>query len=194
MVRNYSGAVRAVVGLAAGVCLFALGGCQTGTCCPMNSSVTTERADADRALLGKLVGAWQFDGYWTSDDGAQHKVQGRAAGVLVNNYFVLMDIQTTSGELAGETSREEGSLLFAAEPAMGLTVMAWGDASPSITRLVGRSEEGGTVLTYLPASGPSNAVALVVHLEGDNRFTTDINGRSGGRGAAHYTFTRTTDK
>lgn len=193
MVNLNSGVIRAGLGITAIVSFFALSGCQSGSCCAMNSSVTTERADADRSLLGKLVGAWNFDGTWTGNDGKSHKVEGRAAGVLVNNFFVLMDIQTTSGELAGQTSREEGSILFASEPGKGLTATAWGDASPSITRLVGRSEEGGKELTFLPVGGAGKAVALVVRLEGDNRFSTEINGSSGGKGSARYSFTRVTD-
>ncbi|MBX3389422.1 MAG: DUF1579 family protein [Phycisphaeraceae bacterium] len=193
MVKVNSGVIRASVGIAAIVSLFAQWGCQAGSCCATNRSVTTERADADRGQLAKLVGAWRFEGSWSGEDGQKHSVQGRAAGVLVNNFFVLLDVQTTSGELAGQTSRQEGSLLFASEPGKGLTVTAWGDASPSITHLIGHSEEGGKVLTYLPASGPSNAVAVVVRFEGDNHFSTEISAGSGGKGVAEYTFTRATE-
>lgn len=197
MVINASSALRARVRVAFGVLALAgvamLGGCQTGNSSSgsSDSSFSTSRADSDRALLVKLVGDWQFDGFWSGADGVKHNVQGRAAGVLVNNFFVMLDIQTTSGELAGRTTREDGSMLFAAEPGLGVTVSAWGDASPSVTRLVGRSESDGSVLSFLPAQGAANAVALVVRFDGPDRFTTQIN-PTAALSSASYTFTRAT--
>ncbi|MBX3378669.1 MAG: hypothetical protein KF805_01120 [Phycisphaeraceae bacterium] len=191
MVNVRLGAIRAG-GFAMCAAAIALTGCQTGESGGTgDSSMTTQRADSDRALLAKLVGEWRFSGAWAGADGTNHNVEGRAAGVLVNNYFVMLDVQTTAGQLAGRTSNNDGSMLFAAEPGVGMTVSAWGDASPSITRLVGRADDG-PMLTFLPASGPSNAVAMVVRFEGDNQFSTEISGGAGGSGKANYTFTRVT--
>ena len=187
-----SRALRASVGLVAGaLALVGIAGCQTGKSSSgsTNSSFTTASADSERALLVKLVGDWQFEGSWTGADGTPNPVQGRAAGVLTNNYFVMLDVQTTSGELAGRTSREDGSMIFAAEPGVGMTVTAWGDASPSVTRLVGRSEQGGNVFNFVPAGGTANAVALVVRFDGPDRFTTQLN-PGAALSSASYTFTR----
>jgi len=195
MVINTPRVLRARFNLAVGALALAglgfVGGCQTGNTSSVSSdsSFTTARADADRALLAKLVGAWQFEGTWSGANGVQNTVQGRAAGVLVNNYFVLLDVQTTSGELAGRTSRDEGSILFAAEPGVGMTVSAWGDASPSIVRLVGRAEQGGNVLSFAPAGNSANATALVVRFDGPDRFTTQLN-PGAALSSASYTFTR----
>lgn len=191
MVNSRLGALRASFGVAAIAGVGFLAGCKTdgAACCASNSNVTVERADSDRAQLAKLVGEWQFQGSWSGADGVAHNVEGRAAGVLVNNYFVMLDVQTTSGELAGRTSREDGSMLFAAEPGVGMTVSAWGDASPSVTRLVGTVRDGGNELSFVPASGTANATALVLRFEGPDRFTTQLN-PGAVLSSANYTFTR----
>lgn len=194
MVNKSSRALRACLGVVVGS--LALGGltaCQSGGSSSSNSdsSFSASVADSNRALLTKLVGDWQFEGAWSGADGKPNPVQGRAAGVLVNNFFVLLDVQSTEGQLAGRTTREDGSMLFAAEPGLGVTVSAWGDASPSVTRLVGRSESDGSVLSFLPAQGAANAVALVVRFDGPDRFTTQIN-PTAALSSASYTFTRAT--
>lgn len=192
MVKKSSRALRACLGFVVGS--FALGGltaCQTGGSSSnnSNSSFSASRADSDRALLTKLVGDWQFEGAWSGADGKSNTVKGRAAGVLVNNFFVLLDVQSTEGQLAGRTTREDGSMLFAAEPGMGLTVTAWGDAAPSVTRLVGSSRDNGNVFNFLPADGTGNAVALVIRFDGPDRFTTQLN-PGAALSSASYTFTR----
>jgi hypothetical protein len=180
-----------VVGTLALVGVAMVGGCQTGNASSTSSdaSFSTATADSDRAHLVKLVGEWQFEGSWSGADGKQNAVQGRAAGVLVNNYFVMLDVQTTSGELAGRTTREDGSMIFAAEPGVGMTVTAWGDASPTVTRLVGRTEQGGNVFNFVPAGGTANAAALIVRFDGPDRFTTQLN-PGAVLSSANYTFTR----
>jgi len=197
MVNLKSCAFRACLGILGSIAAIGLGGCQTnksGACCAADASYSVAQADSDRGLLAKLVGDWRFEGSWTGAGGVKNNVQGRAAGVLVNNYFITMDVQTTSGELAGRTSRDEGSILFASEPGIGLTASAWGDASPSITRLVGHSESNGSILAYVPAGGNSNAVAFTIRFDGENSFIANITGGSNGQRAATYTFTRVTDK
>lgn len=191
MVKSRLGALRVSFGVAAIAGVGVLAGCKTdgAACCAPNSAFTVERADSDRAHLAKLVGEWQFQGSWSAADGVAHNVEGRAAGVLVNNYFVMLDVQVTSGELAGRTSREDGSMLFAAEPGVGMTVSAWGDASPSVTRLVGTVRDGGSELSFVPASGTANATALVLRFEGPDRFTTQLN-PGAVLSSANYTFTR----
>ncbi|MGH7242030.1 MAG: hypothetical protein ACREJD_01260 [Phycisphaerales bacterium] len=189
MVNMKSGAVRACIAAIVAAGSLGLGGCQTGSpaCCAADSSYTVARADADRALLGKLVGDWRFEGSWSENGGATNNVTGRAAGVLVNNYFVMMDVQTTSGQLSGRTSRDEGSILFATEPGMGMTISAWGDASPAITRLIGRAENGGSVLEYRAANSAGSAASVVVRFENENRLTIDL---TGPKGSATYRFSR----
>lgn len=191
-ILHAAGALRAPAGLVVGgLMLVAMAGCQTGNAPSgaANSSFSIQAADSERTHLAKFVGDWQFEGSWSGADGKPHPVQGQAAGVLVNNFFVMLDIQTTSGELAGRTTREDGSIVFASEPGVGVTVTAWGDASPNVTRLVGRSEQGGNVLRFVPAGGTANAVALVVQFDGPNRFTTQLN-PGAALSSANYTFTR----
>lgn len=194
MVNKSSRALRACLGVVVGS--LALGGltaCQSGGSSSSNSdsSFSASVADSNRTLLTKLVGDWQFEGAWSGADGKPNAVQGRAAGVLVNNFFVLLDVQSTEGQLAGRTTREDGSMLFAAEPGRGLTVTAWGDASPSVTRLVGGSHDNGNVFSFVPADGTGNAAALVIRFDGPDRFTTQLN-PGAALSSASYTFTRAT--
>ncbi len=168
-------------------------GCQTsGPAANATSPAAVSAADSDRAALAKLVGAWDFDGWWKAAGQPENKVQGRAAATLENKYFLLMDVQTAPGSTGGRLGGKSGSFLFASEPGIGLTVTAWGDASPSITRLVGHASSGGTVLTFAPAHTQDRNVRLVIRIESDTRWTAEVtNPAAEGDGAlASYTFTR----
>ncbi|MBS0190110.1 MAG: hypothetical protein U0573_01150 [Phycisphaerales bacterium] len=170
-----------------GVVALLAGGCQC--CAPSASPSAIAQADAQRADLAKFVGAWEFTGSWTGENGASNQVAGRAAGVLENQYFVLLDIQTTSGTMAGRTGRKAGSMLLAAEPGIGLTLTAWGDASPSVMHLVGRDEDAGSTLTFRSAHGEV-PLTLVIRVENADRWTASINNTSTNTTTANYTFTR----
>lgn len=151
-------------------------------------------ADADRAALARFVGVWNFEGWSTDPTGAHQPGAGHAAAVIESEHFVLMDLLTTSGQLAGRTSRKSGSMIFASEPGIGVTMTAWGDASPSISRMVGRAEGNGSVFTFHEAKTPEghHQMGAIVTFETDDRWVVDIKNASmsGEPVVARYTFTR----
>ncbi|MBS0186524.1 MAG: hypothetical protein JSS51_00545 [Planctomycetes bacterium] len=183
---------RVLLALASTGVALMMSGCQSsGSCCVANNSeAAIAKADAARAQLSRLVGAWDLDGWWKGNGNDRNTVHGRAAGVLENQYFVLMDVQTTSGEMAGRTARKSGSFLFASEPGIGLTASAWGDASPSISRFVGTAQGNGIV--FKPAHNAYPNAELVLTFESDNRFTAEV--VQGSDVHASYTFTRSAAK
>lgn len=136
-------------------------------------------ADKQRAALSRLVGVWTFTG-WTSDAGnwaeRPFDVTGVAAGVVEDESFVLLDLQVTSGELTGHSARKTGSMLFASEPGVGATVTAWGDASPSISRLVGEIVNHGANFNYTEHRTPQGRgrVSLSIEFVTDDRWVAEI--------------------
>ena len=156
-------------------------------------SSNQSRADTDREALAHLVGVWNFRG-WSTLNGQHHDASGRAAASIENKYFILMDIQASSGDFAGGATRKSGSFLFASEPGMGLTLTAWGDASPSIRRLMGQSNNSGGELSYKELQPPEDLrrIALTITFQGSDRWTAEVRDSSAaGRPlVASYTFTR----
>ncbi len=150
--------------------------------------------DADRAALARFVGAWSFEGWWAGADGERTAVAGRAAGVIESVHFVLLDLQTTSGEFAGRAGRKSGSLLFASEPGIGLTLTAWGDASPAMNRLAGTVDGAGSVFTFTEARTPAGRHRLGARMafESDDRWVGEIRDETaaGQPVVARYVFTR----
>ena len=152
------------------------------------------QADADRAALARFIGAWNFDG-WSAPPGSAHsQVSGRAAATIEREHFVLIDLQATSGELAGATGRRAGSMLLASEPGIGATLTAWGDACPSISRLVGQVKGNGSVFSFHEVTTPAgrHRHSLVITFETDDRWTAEIRdiSVSGDPLLCSYQFTR----
>lgn len=152
------------------------------------------QANIERATLARLVGAWTFTGSVSRPEGGSGTVAGRAAGVIEHEHFVLLDIAATEGQLAGRSGRLFGSLLFASEPGIGLTVTAWGDANPWVTRLVGDVNPDGSRFVFDDESVPSSDldVALSIVFETDDRFVVEVRDtdRAGSPALATYVFTR----
>jgi hypothetical protein len=151
-------------------------------------------ADADRAALARFVGAWNFEG-WSSDQGsARVSATGRAAATIENQHFVLLDLETTGGELGGRAGRKSGSMLLASEPGIGATLTAWGDAAPSISRLVGRVEGNGAAFVFDEVKAPSgkHRHAMVITFQTDDKWSAEIRDVTAGERqvVARYEFTR----
>jgi hypothetical protein len=148
----------------------------TASTAPRGTQSGPNQADTDRAALARFVGVWNFEGSSIGKDGARKQATGRAAAAIENEYFVLFDLQATGGNLSGQTSRKAGSMIFASEPGIGLTLTAWGDASPSICRLVGRVREGGNVLAFEEAKTPGDRrrISLVITFENKDRWTAEV--------------------
>lgn len=149
-------------------------------------------ADADRAALARFVGAWDFEG-WSGHEGRRTQGAGRAAAVIEDEHFVLLDLEATTGQLGGRTGRKSGSMILASEPGIGVTLTAWGDAAPSISRLAGRAHGNGAVFTLDEARTPAGRprLSMTITFETDDRWVAEI--RERGRTSpplARYTFTR----
>jgi hypothetical protein len=154
----------------------------------------TTAADADRAALARFVGVWNFEG-WSADQGSKrNSASGRAAGTIENEHFLLLDLQATSGQLSGRTGRKSGSMLFASEPGIGLTVTAWGDASPSITRLVGYIEGNASAYCFHEAKTPPgmHQHALTITFQTDDKWVAEVQDMTANDKpvVARYEFTR----
>jgi hypothetical protein len=151
-------------------------------------------ADIDRAALSRLVGAWNYEGWSVDQDSARREASGRAAGTIESEHFVLMDLQATSGELGGRAGRKTGSMIFASEPGVGPTMTAWGDASPSISRFVGRVEGNGSAFTFneVRTADGRHRHALTIVFTTDNQWTAEVRNltASGSPVVAKYQFTR----
>ncbi len=150
------------------------------------------KADADRAVLARIVGVWRFDGWSIGSDGAKIQAAGTAAGTIENEHFVLLDVQSSSGQLGGRAARKGGSMLFASEPEAGLTLTAWGDASPAVRRLNGEVRGNGSALTFADRRGADVSLKLVFTT--DDRWVLEAvepDGR-GTRTVARYVFERVT--
>lgn len=147
--------------------------------------------DADRAMLARFVGDWSFEGHASAADGEAAKATGRAAGVIENEHFVLIDLRVESGRFGARGERKGGSLLLASEPGIGLTMTGWGGSSPSIVRLVGRAEGSGSRFSFdeVKSSG-ARRVNLSFEFEADDRFVATIRDATNSSVLGSYTFTR----
>jgi hypothetical protein len=187
-------ASRSVV-LALAALSFAAGACQSSNSATDSAGQpAAARADADRAALARLVGVWTFEGWATDPDGSRRQSAGRAAGAIENNYFVLLDIQSSTGRAAGPTPSKSGSILFASDPGLGLTASAWGDGSPAVRRLAGQVSGNGTVFTFDEAVAPYGLrrANLTITFLSPDRWTAEVRDHSaaGHPVVASYTFTR----
>jgi hypothetical protein len=150
--------------------------------------------DADRAALSRFVGVWRFEGVTVNAKNEQTTVQGNAAGTIEKEHFVLLELAPTSGQMGGRAVRSAGSMLFAAEPGVGLTVTAWGDASPAINRMTGATSLKGGVFSFAELRTPTNAarMGMTITFETDDRFVAAISdlSKAGRPVLARYTFSR----
>lgn len=150
--------------------------------------------DADRAALARFVGVWRFEGVLVNANKEQTTVQGSAAGTIEKEHFVLLELAPSSGQLGGRAMRSAGSMLFAAEPGVGLTITAWGDAAPAVSRMTGTTSLKGGVFSFTELRTPTNAarLGLSITFETDDRFVASISDLSkpGRPFLARYTFTR----
>jgi hypothetical protein len=199
-------AVLATLGLCA-ILTFPFAGCRSGgdggeaaAEHPENPALRTlacpegaASADANRAALARFVGVWNFEG-WSSDGSAHVPATGRAAGVVENQHFVLLDLQATAGKVGQPPARKAGSMLLASEPDIGVTLTAWGDASPQIRRLVGRCEGKGSafVLNEVRHGQDGRDLSMTIVFETDDRWTAEFRDTAmeGKPVVARYTFTR----
>ncbi len=197
---------RTCAGLLAGVLALlsvGLSGCQCGPSAqtysqnpalrPIQPPAGATSSDADRATLGRFVGIWKFEGWTAGTDGSRQPVAGNAAAAIESEHFVLLSIHSTTGQLAGRAGRTVGSMLLAAEPQVGITLTAWGDASPFVRRLTGQSHGNGSVFSF---SEPKRGMSLTLTFETDDRWVaeareTDASGQAAA--VATYTFTRATE-
>lgn len=149
--------------------------------------------DADRAALARFVGVWNFDG-WANSGGARTTASGKAAATIENQHFVLIDLQTTSGTVGARAGTKSGSMLLASEPGIGLTLTAWGDASPSMSRAIGRAEGNASAFMFEEARTPAgmHRLSITMTFETNDRWVASIHDLSvGGQPrVAQYTFTR----
>lgn len=192
----------ALCGSLSGAALLAFGGaCTAPTVADRDPASAVEAqaqvasatpADADRQALARLVGVWSFEGWSVGKDGSRKQATGLAAAAIENRYFVLLDIEASAGELGGRAGRKSGSMILASEPGIGLTLTAWGDASASICRLVGRVSGDGKVFTFEESRTPADLrrLSLVLTFETSERWTAEVRDASApGRPIiAFYTF------
>jgi hypothetical protein len=160
---------------------------------PMPAPTGGGPVDADRAALARFVGVWDFDG-WSARPGQEHKqARGRAAATIESQYFVLMDVQATAGA-PGRGGHKSGSMLLASEPGVGVTLTAWGDGSPSISRLLGRSEGNGSAFVFNEERTPSGVhpTSITIVFETNDKWVAEIHdvAATGKPVIASYTFTR----
>lgn len=151
-------------------------------------------ADQRRATLARFIGVWTFQGSVLELDGSRRTVSGEAAAAIEEEHFVKIDLRATSGALAGYTGKKGGTMLLASEPDVGLTLTAWGDASPAITRMTGTQQNRGQQFLFEEVRTPAGRSRhqLAIGFETDHRWTAEIRDLSnpGGPAAATYTFTR----
>lgn len=150
-------------------------------------------ADADRAALARFVGLWNFEG-WTLKNGERASASGIAAATIENQHFVLIDVQTTAGAMGTRGGHRSGSVLLASEPGIGLTMTAWGDASPAISRSTGHVEGNASAFVFEESQTPQGIRRLSVTMtfETNDRWVTAVHdlAAAGRPLVAQYTFTR----
>ncbi|GMV24194.1 MAG: hypothetical protein AMXMBFR58_02250 [Phycisphaerae bacterium] len=143
---------------------------------PITAPAGGSIADAHRASLARFVGIWQFEGWSVDSAGIQQSVSGRAAATIEREHFVLIDLQATSGQMAGRALRRGGSILLASEPGLGVTLTTWGDASPSVGRLIGRTEGSGASFVFDEAATPAGRqrVQISIHFRSDDHWIAEL--------------------
>lgn len=150
--------------------------------------------DADRAALARFVGVWEVAGWSGTQADVKESLRGIAAATVENGHFVLLDMLITDGQLAGRVGKKTGSMLLAVEPDIGLTLTAWGDASPGIGRSVGRVEGAGSRFHLRETRTPPGrrAVSMDIEFQTDDRWTARIQDASDSSMPviAYYTFSR----
>ncbi len=146
---------------------------------PIVTIAGASAADRDRAALARFVGDWKFEGF------AQNGVErtpgsGQAAATIEREHFVLLDLQAAEGQLSGRAGRKSGSMIFASEPGIGLTLTAWGDASPTITRMVGSIEGNASRFTFkeMPTAPGLHRHTMMFDFVTDDRWIAEIRDES----------------
>lgn len=154
---------------------------------PLTVPANATLADEDRAALTRFIGVWDFEGWSMTDAGQRQNARGTAAAASEHGHFVLVEVRSTAGQLAGEAGRSAGSMLLAAEPGNGLTLTAWGDASPAIRRLTGSVHGNGCTFWFRE---PGLGTSVAMRFETDDRWIAEV--RRGGADSviATYSFTR----
>lgn len=151
-------------------------------------------ADQRRATLARFIGVWKFEGSVLELNGSRRNVSGEAAAAIEEEHFVKIDMLATSGALAGYAGKKSGTLLLASEPDVGLTLTAWGDASPAITRMTGTQQNRGQQFVFEELRTPAgrNRHQLAIRFETDHRWTAEIRDIDADSDPvlASYTFTR----
>src|SRR5262245_23176589 len=88
-------------------------------CTSAGATTDTAALQADRALLAKFVGAWDYQGWSQVTPDVRRESKGRAAGVIERTHFLLLDTESIITQ-GGKTRKLEGSILFSVEPGEGL--------------------------------------------------------------------------
>lgn len=196
----------AVIGTAA-LGLASLWGCQCqpSACAhPANPAlhrleipVGATAADADRAALSRFVGVWTFDGWSVATGGDRKPCAGKAAAAIEDEHFVLIDLQTTSGQVGVHSEHKSGSLMLGSEPGIGVTLTAWGSASPSISRFAGSAAGDGSFFCFREArtAADTRRLRVCIWFETDDRWTAQVRDGSASDHPliAEYKFTRTSN-
>jgi hypothetical protein len=192
------------VGLSLLVASFLAGGCrsqQAATKEPANpmlhhlqSPPNAAPADVNRAALARFVGVWNFEG-WTADRAGQHMPRsGRAAGAIDHEHFVEIEFHATDSQPGGSNAHKAVSVLLASEPGLGLTMTAWGDASPAVSRLIGKAEGDGSAFTFDEATSTAgrDRLSVTIKVQTDDHWTLEVHdaSNSGRPVVASYAFTR----
>lgn len=177
--------LRALVFSVSIVLLPVVVGCQTNRAV----AVDTQEAQADRATLARLVGAWDFEGWNEPTAGARRTSKGRAAGVIEHTHFVLLDIESTVAE-SGATRDLSGSILFSVEPNAGLRATAWSDNAPTVRQFSGEIQGGGSSLVFrnIRAVGHSERLDMTIAFASADRWSATFSRR--GVIVASYNFVR----
>lgn len=163
---------------------------------PMQMPSNGAPADMDRTKLARFVGVWNFSG-WSLDaggSGQKSTATGRGAATIEHEHFVLLYLDVSAGKLGGRSTRKGGSMLFASEPGLGVTLTAWGDASPSVNRLIGGVDNAGSVFQFDEAATPAgmHRISVTAAFETDDFWVATIRDLSmdGNPVVARYEFTR----
>ncbi|MBS0196744.1 MAG: hypothetical protein JSR77_08300 [Planctomycetes bacterium] len=160
---------------------------------PIVTIAGASAADKDRAALARFVGDWKFEGF-AMNGSDRAKGSGRAAASIEREHFVLLDLQAAEGQLSGHAAKKSGSMIFASEPAIGLTLTAWGDASPAMTRMVGEVDANASHFTFneMRTAPGVHRHTISFDFETDDRWIAEIRDESERNTpvVARYEFTR----
>lgn len=150
--------------------------------------------DRDRIALARFVGAWDFKGWYDPPGAPRRETAGIAAGTVEHQHFLMLDTARIVAQ-AEDKEFSVGSMLFSAEPGVGLMLTAWSSEEPSVQRLRGKVEAEGSrfVFDEIRTAHGTDRLRMILRFETDDRWVAEFFRKSGSPdvAVASYTFKRT---